>query len=135
MWLPLECPLLGAGPATQACALTGNGTCDLLVRRPVLSPVSYTSQGCFLFFLLNILFYYSCPNFSPFALLCPAHPSHPTVIPYPVVHVHGSFRHVPSPSFRHYPSPPSLLVTLSLFSFPYLWFCFARLLILFISIL
>ena len=24
MWLPLECPLLGTWPATQACALTGN---------------------------------------------------------------------------------------------------------------
>ena len=31
--------------ATQACALTGNRTGDLLVPRPVLNPLSYTSQG------------------------------------------------------------------------------------------
>ena len=30
MWLPFACPLLGTWPATQACALTGNGTSDLL---------------------------------------------------------------------------------------------------------
>ena len=39
-------PLLGTWPATQACALTGNGTSDPLVPRPVLSPLSQTSQGC-----------------------------------------------------------------------------------------
>ena len=32
VWLPLACPLLGTWPAIQACALMGNGTCDLLVR-------------------------------------------------------------------------------------------------------
>ena len=45
VWLPLTCPLLGTCPPTQACALTGNRTCDLLVRRPMLNPLSYTSQG------------------------------------------------------------------------------------------
>ena len=34
MWLPFTCPLLGTWPATQACALTGNRTCDPLVRSP-----------------------------------------------------------------------------------------------------
>ena len=28
-WLPLAHPHLGTWPATQACALTGNGTSDL----------------------------------------------------------------------------------------------------------
>ena len=45
MWLPLAQPQLGTWPATEACALTGNQTSDLLVRRPVLNPLSYTSQG------------------------------------------------------------------------------------------
>ena len=45
VWLPLEHPLLGTWPATQACALTGNRTGDPLVRRPVLNPLSYTGQG------------------------------------------------------------------------------------------
>ena len=43
--LPLVPPQLGTWPATQACALTGNWTGDLLVLRPVLNPLSYTSQG------------------------------------------------------------------------------------------
>ena len=45
VWLPLERPLLGTWPATQACALTGNRTGDPLVHRPALSPLSHTSQG------------------------------------------------------------------------------------------
>ena len=43
--LPLMCPLLGAWPATQACALTGNETDDPLFPRSVLNPLSHTSQG------------------------------------------------------------------------------------------
>ena len=43
--LPLTLPLLGTWPATQACTLTGNRTSDPLVHRPVLSPLSHTSQG------------------------------------------------------------------------------------------
>ena len=39
VWLSLACPLLGTWPATQACALTGNQTGNLLVLRPV-SPQS-----------------------------------------------------------------------------------------------
>ena len=38
-------PLLGTWSATQTCVLTGNQTSDPLVRRPVLNPQSYTSQG------------------------------------------------------------------------------------------
>ena len=45
VWLTLMRPLLGAWPATQACALSGNRTGDLLVRRPVLNPLSHSSQG------------------------------------------------------------------------------------------
>ena len=45
VWLPLTRPLLGTWPTMQACALTGNGTCDPLVHRPALNPLSHTSQG------------------------------------------------------------------------------------------
>ena len=45
VWLPLPHPLLGAWPATQACALTGNQTCNPLVLRLALSPLSHASQG------------------------------------------------------------------------------------------
>ena len=45
VWLPLEHPVLGTLPATQACALTGNRTSDPLVHRLALSPLSHTSQG------------------------------------------------------------------------------------------
>ena len=44
VWLPLVCPLLGTWPATQACALTGNGTCNPLVRRPALDPLNQPHQ-------------------------------------------------------------------------------------------
>ena len=43
--LPLVLPLLGTWPATQACSLTRNQTCDPLVCRPALNPLSHTSQG------------------------------------------------------------------------------------------
>ena len=42
-------PPTGTQLATQACALTGNWTSDPLVHRPVLSPLSHTSQGCSVF--------------------------------------------------------------------------------------
>ena len=48
VWLPLTHPLLGTWPETQACSLTGNRTGDLLVHRPALNPLSYTSQGSIL---------------------------------------------------------------------------------------
>ena len=80
-------------------------------------------------FLLNILllFYYSCLNFSSMALLCPAHPPTPTVIPNRVVHVHGSFMYVPwlFPFFPPWPLSPQPLVTVNLFliSMPLVLFC------------
>ena len=41
----------GTWPATQAWALTGNRTGDLLVHRPALNPLSHTSRGQkFIFF-------------------------------------------------------------------------------------
>ena len=51
IWLPLTCPLLGTWPTTQACALMGNCTRDPLVHRPVLDPLSHTSQGQYYIFL------------------------------------------------------------------------------------
>ena len=45
VWLPLLHPLLGTWSATQACALTGNQTSDLLVCRLALSPLNHTSQS------------------------------------------------------------------------------------------
>ena len=45
--LPLARPLLGTWPETQAWALTGNQTGDPSVYRPVLSPLSHTTQGLF----------------------------------------------------------------------------------------
>ena len=42
--LPLTHPQMGTWPATQACALTGNGTSDLSIHRPALNPLSHTSQ-------------------------------------------------------------------------------------------
>ena len=45
MSLPLTCLHLGTWPAAQACALTGIQTGNPLVCRPVLNPLSHTSQG------------------------------------------------------------------------------------------
>ena len=38
-------PPTGTWPVTQACALTGNQTSDILVCRTMLNPLSHTSQG------------------------------------------------------------------------------------------
>ena len=43
--LPLTSPQPGTWPTTQACALTGVGSCNPSVRRPALHPLSHTSQG------------------------------------------------------------------------------------------
>ena len=48
VWLRLMHPLVGTWPATQACALIGNQTCDPLVCRLVLNPLNHTSQDYFL---------------------------------------------------------------------------------------
>ena len=53
VWLPLERPLLGTWPATQARALTGNRTGDPLDLGPALNPLSHTSQG---YLLITVLF-------------------------------------------------------------------------------
>ena len=45
VWLLLTHSLLGTWPATQTCVLTGNQTSDPLVCRPVLNPLSHSSQG------------------------------------------------------------------------------------------
>ena len=52
---------LGTWPATQACALTGSRTCDPLVRRLALNPLSHASQGstC-LFHLADIYWAPAC---------------------------------------------------------------------------
>ena len=55
MWLPLVHPLLGTGPATQACALTGNWTNNPLLHSLVFNPLSHTSQGLFWFVSVNHL--------------------------------------------------------------------------------
>ena len=54
VWLPLTCPQLGTWPTTQACALTGNRTSDLLVHRLALHPMGHTSQGCFIYLFFNV---------------------------------------------------------------------------------
>ena len=46
-------PLLGTCLATQACALSRNPNGNALVRRPVLSPLSHTSQGHMSTFLIS----------------------------------------------------------------------------------
>ena len=45
VWLPLTRPLLGTWVATPTHALTGNQTCNPLVHRLPLNPLSHTSQG------------------------------------------------------------------------------------------
>ena len=56
-WLPLTRSQLGTWPAPQACALTRNRICDLLVHRPVhrpvLNPLSLTSQCTLVIFPLG----------------------------------------------------------------------------------
>ena len=55
VWLPLTHPLLGTWPATQAYTLTGSRTGGPLVHRPVLNPLSHTSQGISCFFYCKFL--------------------------------------------------------------------------------
>ena len=52
VWLPLMRPLLETHTTTLACVLTGNRTCNPLVCRLVLSPLSDTSQG------YNVVFFF-----------------------------------------------------------------------------
>ena len=59
MWLPLTHPLLETWPATQGYALTRNQASDPLVHRPVLHPLSHTSQG----HISSNVFLFSYPSF------------------------------------------------------------------------
>ena len=43
-WLLLVCPQMGTRPTTQACALTGNPTGDILLCGMTLNQLSHTSQ-------------------------------------------------------------------------------------------
>ena len=45
VWLLLVHPIPGTWPTTQACAQTGNRTCNPLAHRPVLNALSHTNQG------------------------------------------------------------------------------------------
>ena len=100
-------------------------------------------QIIYLFLLIiSLLFYYSCPSFSPFAFLHPAYPLLPQSIPHScpcpwVTHTCSltSMTCPSSPSFRPYPSLPSpwLLSVCSLF--PCFWFYFVHLFVLFIRFL
>ena len=53
--LPLACPLPGTWPTIQACVLTGSQTGDLPVCRPALNPLSHTSQGKFVIFVIKFM--------------------------------------------------------------------------------
>ena len=65
-YLPVTHPQLRTWPANQTCALTGNRTGNLLVRRPELSPLSHASQGCRIFFISSFLQYFCNPHPSTF---------------------------------------------------------------------
>ena len=89
VWLPLTWPLLGTWPVgTQACALTGTRTGDLLVHSPRsihwATPAGARWHVLYSFFksISYWLCYYSCPIFFyplfPSALHLP-----PTSIPHP----------------------------------------------------
>ena len=56
-WWLRSHPPSGKRPATQACALTRNQTCDLFVQKPVLNPLSHTSQGSFVFLWCQLLLF------------------------------------------------------------------------------
>ena len=48
VWLPLARPLLGNLTSNPGmCPRLGMGTCDPLICRPALNPLSHTSQGYF----------------------------------------------------------------------------------------
>ena len=47
------CVVASHVPVTQACALTGNRTGDPLLRSLGLNPLSHTSQGKYMYFLMK----------------------------------------------------------------------------------
>ena len=62
-------PQLGTWPTTQACALTGNRTCDPLVCRLALNPLSHHSQGCLILFFFFLIYLRERHYFLLFQLL------------------------------------------------------------------
>ena len=52
-WLPLSRPQSGTWLAPQACALTGNQTCDPLVRKPGTQSTEPHQPGVALFLLFK----------------------------------------------------------------------------------
>ena len=64
------CPLLGIWPTTHACAPIGNQTGDPLVHRPMLNPLSYTSQGQIPIFVMHIMAFTLLNNVPSFKNLC-----------------------------------------------------------------
>ena len=84
-WLPLTHSQWETWLAAQACALTGNRTCDLPVHRPVLNPLSHTSQGITILLTIYYLCCISCPHKYlynwQFVLLNSFHPFCPSLQP------------------------------------------------------
>ena len=54
----------------QACALTGNRSSNHLVHRPVLNPLSYTSQGQIPIFVRHIMAFTLLNNVPSFENVC-----------------------------------------------------------------
>ena len=73
VWLPLMRPLLGIWSTTQACALIGNQTGDPLVHRPMLNPLSYTSQGQIPIFVMHIMAFTLLNNVPSFKICVYTH--------------------------------------------------------------
>ena len=90
----------------------------------------YFSVSLFIFcvFFILLLFYYSCPNFSPVALPCPAHSlsqgQSPLCCPCPWT-IHTRSLTGPFPFFPPFSPSPLPLVTVGLFlvSMPLVVFC------------
>ena len=61
--LPLTCLQLGTWPATQACALTGNETCDFLGVQASTQSTEPHQPGLLLLLLIFILFLLLCVYF------------------------------------------------------------------------
>ena len=65
--LPLEFPLLGTWPTTQACALTGNQTNNPLVCRLARAQSTEPYQpGCFSFLMYGSYFLFLCMPYNFF---------------------------------------------------------------------
>ena len=49
VWLPLVCPATGDLAHNPGMCPDWESNCNPLIRRPALSPLSHTSQGCIAF--------------------------------------------------------------------------------------